>query len=62
MAKLYQQPVAKDVTGRPDWNLLEKSEVSKELEAILNHRDKSALKNLISQTNKWKATRKDLLV
>ena len=62
MAKLYQQPVAKDVTGRPDWNLLEKSEVSKELEAILNHRDKSALKNLISQTNKWKAIRKDLLV
>ena len=62
MARRPEKDSVSDMEGRPNWSLLERSDLSEEFEAILNHRDKSALKNLVGQTDKWKALRKDLLV
>ena len=62
MARRPEKERVSDMEGRPNWSLLESSDLSEEFEAILNQRDKSALKNLVGQTDKWKALRKDLLV
>ena len=62
MARRPEKDSVSDMEGRPNWSLLERSDLSEEFEAILNQRDKSALKNFVGQTDKWKALRKDLLV
>lgn len=62
MARRREKERVSDTEGRPNWSLLESSDLGEEFEAILNQRDKSALKNLVGQTDNWKTLRKGLLV
>jgi len=62
VARRREKERVSDTEGRPKWSLLESSDLGEEFEAILNQRDKSALKNLVGQTDNWKTLRKDLLV
>lgn len=48
-----------DFSGRPNWKWT-KEEVEAEIESILVHRDRTALTQLLSETEKWTVCRKSL--
>ena len=48
-----------DFSGRPNWKWT-KEEIEAEIESILVHRDRTALTQLLSETEKWTVCRKSL--
>ena len=51
-----------DLAGRPNWDRLTIKEVVEELEVIVEHRDRDALKYLLEVTNKWQKAPKALII